>query len=162
MELSKEEVDKLDREVDAKLAAVATKDNEVNAKRIREEVEKEFTQKQMFEKLQSEQDSMKAELEKSKAEAAKIKEEADKKMSEYQAQVKKEMEEMLAQKRGITYNQSPFQGQQGQVSPTSRHLSDGTVIDVAKLSPDEMKAIEEESMNRFYREVLGREPPPKN
>jgi hypothetical protein len=157
--INKEELTKLENEVNAKIAEEAKSSNEAVAKKIREEVTKEFEQKQVLEKLQSEQASMKAELEKSKAEQTRLKEEADKKLVEQQAQFRKEMEEMLAQKRGIVAtSQSPFSQAQVPVSPTSRQLSDGRVIDIAKLSPEEMKAIEEESMVQFYK-YYGLSPP---
>lgn len=147
--ISQSEIDNIEKEVNAKLAKEAIKSNDELAKKIREDVEKEYKQKAEIDELKAQQKKMQEEVEKAKAEAIKAKEDADKNARELQESVKKQMEEMMAQKRGITLgNQSPFQSSQP-TGPTVRKLPDGTVRDVANLTPAEHAAIEEESRQKF-------------
>jgi hypothetical protein len=161
--ISADEVAAMDKEVNAKLAEEATKNNESLAKKIREEVEKEFRQKQEFEKLQTDQKRMSEELKKAQEEAVKARADAEKRTNELEAAFKKQLEEALVEKRGrgvVGTGGSPFDNQHQTLNANQRRLSDGRVIDVSTMTKEEARAIEVESMNQFYINVLGRPPPP--
>lgn len=148
-DITQSEIDNIEKEVNAKLAQEAVKSNEVIAKKIREEVEKEYKQKQEIEELRNAQKRMAEEVAQAKAEALKAKEDAERNSKELQESMKKQLEEAFAQKRGIPMgNVSPF-AQSTPTGPTVRTLPDGTVRDIAQLTPQEHKAIEEESRQKF-------------
>lgn len=140
--IAQNDFEAVEKEVNAKLAKEAAKGNEDMAKKIREEVEKEYRQKAEITKLQETLAKQQEEIKKAQEEASKAKLEADERSKKLEESFKKEMTDMMAKKQGIiSGNDSPFSTPTPTNNANLRNV-DGRMIDITKL---DHKAIEEES-----------------
>jgi len=140
--VSQTEIDAVEKEVNAKLAAETTNKNEELAKKIRTEVETEFKRKNEISKLQEELKKQQEDIKKAQEEASKVKADADAKVKELESTFRKELENVTAVRRGLTGdNSSPFQGTQNN-NPNIRVVG-GKTIDTTNAQV--MDDIEEQS-----------------
>ena len=141
-QLSNSEFEAVEKAVNEKLAKEATKSNEDMAKKIRDEVEKEFKQKAEIVKLQEELKANQEAIKTAQEEAVKARKEADDRAKTLEASFKKEIEDIVSKRQGIiSGNNSPFENQTPVNTANLRNVN-GKMIDVTKL---DHKAIEEES-----------------
>lgn len=140
--ISQSEIDAVEKEVNAKLAAETEAKNHSLAKKVREEVETEFKRKAEIQKLQDELVKQQAEMKKAQEEVAKAKAEADEKLKLLESSFRKELEDITAVKKGIVSdNVSPFQAQSNN-NPNVRNVN-GKIIDVS--NQKQMDEVEEQS-----------------
>lgn len=140
--VSQTEIDAVEKEVNAKLAAEATSKNEDLAKKIRAEVETEFKRKSEISKLQEDLAKQQLEIKKAQEDALKAKTEADEKVKVLESSFRKELEDITAVRKGITADTvSPFQAQNN-TNPNIRMVN-GKAVDVS--NQKQMDEVEEAS-----------------
>lgn len=136
--ISDEELRKIEVEVQRRQAEALKGKADEQAKEIEAKVRAEMMAK-------AEADKLKEQVKKQEEEFSKFKEEQDARLKAQEEAFKKQLEEALAQKKGLSKNESPFKDSEPQ---NMRTLEDGTQIDVSKLNHEE---IEEESRQAFIK-----------
>lgn len=133
-----EEEQKKQRKLQEDLLEKGIKQGKEEAMREYERMKKEEQDRKEKEKLQSKIGELEREL----------KEVPDKLSKEFEEKINK----MRSTRRGVSRNDSPFNKPEG-MNDEQTNTPD--------MSPEDIKQIEKESMERFYQEVLGR-PAPSN
>lgn len=132
--ITDEEFKKIEEEVSRKQAeALKVKAGE-QAKEIEEKVRKEMEAK-------LEADKLKEQLEKQAKEIEALRTEQETRTKALEDAFKKQLEDALAQKKGVAKNESPFEQKPGMIK-----APDGTMIDVDNL---DLKQVEEDSRKAF-------------
>lgn len=135
--ISEDEMKVVEAEVAKKQAEALKSKYDEQARDIEAKVRKEMETKM-------EADKLREKLEAQEKELAKFKEDQDARMKAQEEAFKKQLEDALAVKKGLSKNESPFAGEESNM----KKLSDGTEIDLSRLNHEE---IEEQSRQAFMR-----------
>lgn len=133
--ITDEEMKQVEAEIAKKQAETLKSKYDEQAKDIEAKVRKEM-------EIQLESDRLKAKLEEQEKQLNQFKVEQETKMKLQEEAFKKQIEDLVAVKKGISKNESPFAAN----NPNIRTLSDGTQIDISQLDHE---AIEEQSRQAF-------------